>query len=222
MLDGSDLISDWPALNGLLNAVGMCDLIAMQANYSMGEAVHTGVTMIADGTDEADFRLSVCLTVDSGIGIVRHAQAGYASAREVANGEGKLTSESIKIPLWWTPTGDLWAQRPRTRPSLHNASDLVARRVVIVCRNYAAQPSLVIRSAAQLLTCSGDRYRLGVEENAWVAVSGRDDCGCRQSTGGGGRRRLHASSGDRRQLSSRCPRLRGPAHPSRLRWFSGR
>ena len=66
MADGSDLISDWPLLNGLLNAIGMCDLIATQANYSMGEAVHTGVTMIADGTDEADFRLSVCLTVDSG------------------------------------------------------------------------------------------------------------------------------------------------------------
>ncbi|MBU2601087.1 MAG: urocanate hydratase [Actinobacteria bacterium] len=103
MLDGGDLISDWPMLNGLLNAVGMCDLIAQQVNYSMGEAVHTGVTMIADGTEEADFRLSVCLTVDSGIGIVRHAQAGYETAREVANGKGPLTSESIKVPLWWTP-----------------------------------------------------------------------------------------------------------------------
>ncbi|MHB8869199.1 MAG: urocanate hydratase [Thermoleophilia bacterium] len=103
MLDGGDLISDWPMLNGLLNAVGMCDLIAQQANYSMGEAVHTGATMIADGTEEADFRLSVCLTVDSGIGIVRHAQAGYETAREVANGKGALTSESINVPLWWTP-----------------------------------------------------------------------------------------------------------------------
>ena len=111
MLDGGDLISDWPVLNGLLNAVGMCDLIAMQANYSMGEAVTTGVTMIADGTDEADFRLSVCLTVDSGIGIVRHAQAGYQSARAVANGEGKLTSESIKIPLWWSPKATFGPQR---------------------------------------------------------------------------------------------------------------
>ncbi len=103
MLDGGDLISDWPMLNGLLNAVGMSDLIAQQANYSMGEAVHTGVTMIADGTEEADFRLSVCLTVDSGIGIVRHAQAGYQTAKDVANGKGALTSESIKVPLWWTP-----------------------------------------------------------------------------------------------------------------------
>lgn len=104
MKDGGDLISDWPYLNGLLNCAGMCDLIAIQANYSMGEAVHTGVTMIADGTDEAGFRLEVAMTVDSGIGVVRHAQAGYETAKEVANGKGKLTDESIKIPLWWTPT----------------------------------------------------------------------------------------------------------------------
>jgi len=103
MKDGSDLISDWPYLNALLNCAGMCDLIAIQANYSMGEAVHTGVTMIADGTSEAEFRLEVCMTTDSGIGVVRHAQAGYEIAREVAEGRGKLTDESIKIPLWWSP-----------------------------------------------------------------------------------------------------------------------
>ncbi|WP_172372657.1 urocanate hydratase [Sporosarcina jiandibaonis] len=103
MKDGSDLISDWPMLNGLLNAVGMCDLIAIQANYSMGEAVHTGVTMVADGTEEANMRLEVAMTVDSGIGVVRHAQAGYETAVDVANGKGKLTDESIQIPLWWTP-----------------------------------------------------------------------------------------------------------------------
>ncbi|TCP21066.1 urocanate hydratase [Scopulibacillus darangshiensis] len=103
MKDGGDLISDWPVLNGLLNAVGMCDLIALQANYSMGEAVHTGVTMIADGTDDAATRLEVCMTVDSGIGVVRHAQAGYDIAKDVANGYGKLTDDKIKIPLWWTP-----------------------------------------------------------------------------------------------------------------------
>ncbi len=103
MKDGGDLISDWPYLNGLLNCAAMCDLIAIQANYSMGEAVHTGVTMIADGTEEADLRLEAALTVDSGIGVVRHAQAGYETAKDVANGKGKLTDDSIKIPLWWTP-----------------------------------------------------------------------------------------------------------------------
>ncbi len=96
MPDGSDLISDWPLINGLLNASAMCDLIAIQANYAMGDSVQTGVTMIADGTPEAGFRLKACLTVDSGIGVVRHAQAGYARAREVAE------THDIGVPLWWT------------------------------------------------------------------------------------------------------------------------
>jgi urocanate hydratase len=104
MLDGSDLISDWPYLNALLNVAGMADLVAIQANYSMGEAVHTGVTMIADGSEEADLRLEACLTTDSGIGVVRHAQAGYELAREAADGKGPLTTDSIKVPLWWTPS----------------------------------------------------------------------------------------------------------------------
>jgi len=43
------------------------------------------------------------MTTDSGIGVVRHAQAGYETARDVAEGKGKLTDESIKIPLWWSP-----------------------------------------------------------------------------------------------------------------------
>ncbi len=103
MLDGSDLISDWPYLNALLNTAGMADLVAIQANYSMGEAVHTGVTMIADGSPEAALRLEACLTTDSGIGVVRHAQAGYPKAREAADGNGPLTDESINVPLWWTP-----------------------------------------------------------------------------------------------------------------------
>jgi len=103
MKDGGDLISDWPMLNALLNCAAMCDLIAIQANYSMGEAVHTGVTMIADGTDLADFRLEACMATDSGIGVVRHAQAGYETARAVAEGKGPLTDESIRVPLWWSP-----------------------------------------------------------------------------------------------------------------------
>ena len=43
------------------------------------------------------------MTTDSGIGVVRHAQAGYETAREVAEGRGKLTDERIQIPLWWSP-----------------------------------------------------------------------------------------------------------------------
>jgi urocanate hydratase len=103
MKDGGDLISDWPYLNALLNTAAMADLVAIQANYSMGEAVHTGVTMIADGSEEADLRLDACMATDSGIGVVRHAQAGYELSRQVCEGKGPLTQETIKIPLWWTP-----------------------------------------------------------------------------------------------------------------------
>ena len=60
--------------------------------------------MVADGTQESAFRLNVCMTTDSGIGIVRHAQAGYETALDVARGKGKLTRDSIKIPLLWTRT----------------------------------------------------------------------------------------------------------------------
>jgi urocanate hydratase len=100
MLDGSDLISDWPYLNALLNVAAGADLVAIQENYSMGEAVHTGVTMIADGTAEADVRLEACLTTDSGIGVVRHAQAGYSIARRTA--EQRFPKEHVRVPLWWT------------------------------------------------------------------------------------------------------------------------
>jgi urocanate hydratase len=103
MKDGGDLISDWPYLNALLNTAAMADLVAIQANYSMGEAVHTGVTMIADGSEEADLRLEACMTTDAGIGVVRHAQAGYELARQVCEGNGPLTNEAIKVPLWWSP-----------------------------------------------------------------------------------------------------------------------
>lgn len=102
MLDGSDLISDWPYLNALLNVAAGADLVAVQENYSMGEAVHTGVTMIADGSVEADVRLAACLTTDSGIGVVRHAQAGYDIARRTAS--ERFEGEGVQVPLWWSPT----------------------------------------------------------------------------------------------------------------------
>ena len=112
MPDGSDVISDWPYLNGLLNASAMCDLIAIQANYAMGESVHTGVTMIADGCEEADLRLEAALTVDSGIGVVRHAQSGYERAREVAEEVGP--GEGLSVPLWWTREATFGPERVAT------------------------------------------------------------------------------------------------------------
>jgi len=118
MADGSDRVSDWPYLNALLNAAAMADLVAIQANGSMGMSAHTGATMIADGTEEASLRLEAALTTDVGIGIIRHAQAGYPMARAVAAGEGPLTDESIKVPLWWSQTSSRGAPEDLGRPAL--------------------------------------------------------------------------------------------------------
>ena len=103
MKDGSDVISDWPYLNALLNVAAMADLVSIQANGTMGVSAHTGVTMIADGSEEAALRLDACMATDSGIGIVRYAQSGYATARRVAGGEGPLSDDRIAVPLWWQP-----------------------------------------------------------------------------------------------------------------------
>lgn len=124
MKDGGDLISDWPYLNALLNTAGMADLVAIQANYSMGEAVHTGVTMIADGSEEADLRLDACMATDSGIGVVRHAQAGYETSRQVCEGKGPLTEDKIKIPLWWSPEATFGPEEGVVdRRSAHSKND---------------------------------------------------------------------------------------------------
>ncbi len=97
MRDGSDAISDWPYLNALLNTAAMADLVSIQANGTMGVSAHTGVTMIADGSEEADLRLDACLTTDAGIGVVRHAQAGYPTARRTVD------AHAVQVPLWWSP-----------------------------------------------------------------------------------------------------------------------
>ncbi|RVA17293.1 urocanate hydratase, partial [Mesorhizobium sp. M7D.F.Ca.US.004.03.1.1] len=102
MRDGSDSIADWPFLNALLNAAAMADLVSIQANGTMGTSHHTGCTIIADGTEEADLRIGASMTTDVGIGIVRYAQSGYDMARAVAEGKGPLTKDTIKVPLWWS------------------------------------------------------------------------------------------------------------------------
>ena len=103
MKDGSDAIADWPFINALLNAAAMADLVSIQSNGAMGVSHHTGCTIIADGSEEAALRLEAALTTDVGIGIVRYAQSGYENARRVADGKDPLTTDSIKVPLWWAP-----------------------------------------------------------------------------------------------------------------------
>ena len=82
MKDGSDAIADWPILNALLNAVGGASWVSVHhgGGVGIGNSIHAGMVVVADGTKEAEARLERVLTYDPGMGIVRHADAGYTEA----------------------------------------------------------------------------------------------------------------------------------------------
>ena len=86
MKDGSDAIADWPILNALLNAVGGASWVSVHhgGGVGIGFSIHAGMVVVADGTKEAEKRLERVLTYDPGLGIVRHADAGYERAVENA------------------------------------------------------------------------------------------------------------------------------------------
>jgi urocanate hydratase len=86
MKDGSDAIADWPILNALLNAVGGASWVSVHhgGGVGIGLSIHAGMVVVADGTKEAEHRLERVLTYDPGMGIVRHADAGYERAVENA------------------------------------------------------------------------------------------------------------------------------------------
>jgi urocanate hydratase len=90
MLDGSDAIADWPILNALINAVNGASWVSFHhgGGVGMGYSLHAGMVVVADGTEAAARRLERVLTSDPGMGIVRHADAGYARAIEVAHEKG--------------------------------------------------------------------------------------------------------------------------------------
>jgi urocanate hydratase len=95
MLDGSDAVADWPILNALLNAVSGATWVSVHhgGGVGMGYSIHAGMVVVADGTDDAARRLQRVLTTDPGTGVMRHADAGYDRAIEVARERG------VKIPL---------------------------------------------------------------------------------------------------------------------------
>ncbi len=95
MKDGSDAIADWPILNALLNAVAGASWVAVHhgGGVGIGLSIHAGMVVVADGTKEMEIRLERVLTTDPGLGIVRHADAGYEKAIEVAKKYG------IKMPM---------------------------------------------------------------------------------------------------------------------------
>ena len=95
MRDGSDAIADWPVLNALLNTASGATWVAFHhgGGVGIGYSLHAGQVIVADGTSDAAWRLERVLTNDPGIGIVRHADAGYELAIETARKHG------IKIPM---------------------------------------------------------------------------------------------------------------------------
>jgi urocanate hydratase len=95
MRDGSDAIADWPILNALLNASSGATWVAVHhgGGVGIGYSLHAGMVIVADGTADADEKLERVLTCDPGIGVVRHADAGYPDAIATAEREG------LRIPM---------------------------------------------------------------------------------------------------------------------------
>ena len=90
MRDGSDAIADWPILNALLNVAAGATWVSVHhgGGVGIGNAIHAGMVVVADGTDEMAERLERVLTTDPGIGVLRHVDAGYAEAIEAADQHG--------------------------------------------------------------------------------------------------------------------------------------
>jgi urocanate hydratase len=95
MKDGSDAIADWPILNALLNAVAGATWVSVHhgGGVGIGYSIHAGMCLVADGTEEAEKRITTVLTTDPGTAIVRHADAGYEKAQEIAK------EKSVKMPM---------------------------------------------------------------------------------------------------------------------------
>ena len=95
MLDGSDAVSDWPLLNAMVGVAGGASWISLHhgGGVGMGYSQHSGMVIVADGTDEAALRLGRVLNNDPAMGIIRHTDAGYEQAKEAA------LRQEVKIPF---------------------------------------------------------------------------------------------------------------------------
>ena len=95
MKDGSDAVADWPILNALLSTTGGTSWTSVHhgGGVGMGLAIHAGVVIVADGTPEMKERLNRVLTNDPGLGVARHADAGYEKAIQIAK------ERKLKLPM---------------------------------------------------------------------------------------------------------------------------
>jgi urocanate hydratase len=90
MQDGSDAIADWPILNALLNTACGATWVSVHhgGGVGIGNSIHAGMVVLADGSDDAARRLERVLTADPGTGVMRHADAGYPEALDWARETG--------------------------------------------------------------------------------------------------------------------------------------
>lgn len=90
MKDGSDAVADWPILNALVNTAGGASWVSLHhgGGVGMGYSIHAGMVIVADGTEDAAVRLSRVLRNDPGMGVIRHADAGYEIAEETLQKNG--------------------------------------------------------------------------------------------------------------------------------------
>ena len=90
MADGSDAIADWPILNALVNVAAGATWVSVHhgGGVGIGNAIHAGMVVVADGTDDAAERLERVLTTDPGTGVMRHVDAGYPEAIDAAERGG--------------------------------------------------------------------------------------------------------------------------------------
>ena len=97
MLDGSDAVADWPVLNALVNTAGGASWVSLHhgGGVGMGYSIHAGMVIVADGTDEAAARLSRVLRNDPGMGVIRHADAGYDIAKDTMRKFGLSIKERL-------------------------------------------------------------------------------------------------------------------------------
>lgn len=95
MKDGSDAVADWPILNALVNAIGGATWVSVHhgGGVGIGYSIHAGMCLVADGTKEAEKRITTVLTTDPGTAIVRHADAGYEKAQRIAR------EKNIRMPM---------------------------------------------------------------------------------------------------------------------------
>lgn len=98
MMDGSDAVADWPLLNALVNTAGGASWVSLHhgGGVGMGYSIHAGMVIVADGTDAAAKRLGRVLRNDPGMGVIRHADAGYEIAKETAREFGLELDDLVR------------------------------------------------------------------------------------------------------------------------------